>query len=78
MPAIADRAVFGIRDPEPAKPSPPLATARWRAHERRAFQTFLRQRIANYKVPRVVREESGKIFKRLLREPYWSAAGRRM
>jgi long-chain acyl-CoA synthetase len=24
------------------------------------------------------REESGKIFKRLLREPYWAAAGRRI
>ncbi len=47
------------------------------------IQDFLRERIANYKVPRVVsfheslpREESGKIFKRLLREPYWQDAGR--
>jgi len=42
------------------------------------IQSFLRERIANYKVPRVVtfhdslpREESGKIFKHPLREPYW-------
>jgi long-chain acyl-CoA synthetase len=48
-------------------------------------QAFLRARIANYKVPRVVtfhealpREDSGKIFKRLLRAPYWSQAGRRI
>ena len=46
---------------------------------------FLRDRIANYKVPRVVtfhealpREDSGKIFKRKLREPYWSGTGRRI
>ena len=49
------------------------------------IQAYLRSRIANYKVPRVVsfheslpREESGKIFKRLLREPYWTGAGRRI
>jgi long-chain acyl-CoA synthetase len=48
-------------------------------------QAFLRGRIANYKVPRIVtfhdalpREESGKIFKRRLREPYWRNAGRRI
>jgi len=48
-------------------------------------QAFLRERIANYKVPRVVtfheelpREESGKIFKRRLREPYWAGVGRRI
>jgi long-chain acyl-CoA synthetase len=48
-------------------------------------QHFLRERIANYKVPRLVsfhdalpREETGKIFKRLLRAPYWTAAGRRI
>ena len=46
---------------------------------------FLKERIADYKVPRVVefsdalpREESGKIFKRRLRDPYWQDAGRRI
>jgi long-chain acyl-CoA synthetase len=46
---------------------------------------FLAERIAGYKVPRVVtfhaelpREESGKIFKRRLRAPYWEKAGRRI
>jgi long-chain acyl-CoA synthetase len=41
--------------------------------------------VAGYKVPRRVefrtglpREDSGKIFKRRLREPYWQAAGRRI
>ena len=39
---------------------------------------FLRASLANYKVPKVVRfldrlprEDSGKIFKRRLRDPYW-------
>jgi len=86
MPAVADCAVFGIPDPEFGEA---LAAAVQLRDGQRAsaeqIQSFLRERIANYKVPRVVtfhdslpREESGKIFKRLLREPYWSAAGRRI
>jgi long-chain acyl-CoA synthetase len=86
MPAVADCAVFGIPDAEFGEA---LAAAVQLRPEQRAsadqVQTFLRERIANYKVPRVVtfhdalpREESGKIFKRLLREPYWAAAGRRI
>jgi long-chain acyl-CoA synthetase len=50
-----------------------------------AIRTLLAPRIASYKVPRAVeihaelpREESGKIFKRRLREPYWAKAGRRI
>jgi long-chain acyl-CoA synthetase len=46
---------------------------------------FLGPRIAKYKVPRHItfhaslpREESGKIFKRRLRDPYWEALGRRI
>jgi len=86
MPAVADCAVFGIPDTEFGEA---LAAAVQLRDGQRAsceqIQTFLRERIANYKVPRVVtfhdslpREESGKIFKRLLREPYWSTAGRRI
>ncbi|HEY4343149.1 MAG TPA: hypothetical protein VGN05_02275 [Parvibaculum sp.] len=44
-----------------------------------------RGKLANYKVPRHVefraelpREDSGKIFKRKLREPFWEAAGRKI
>ena len=50
-----------------------------------AVRTWLRGRLAGYKVPRRVefardlrREDSGKIFKRRLREPYWADAGRRI
>ena len=48
-------------------------------------QAWLGARIANYKVPRLVafheqlpREDSGKIFKRRLRAPYWEKAGRKI
>jgi long-chain acyl-CoA synthetase len=48
-----------------------------------AVQSFLRERIANYKVPRIVdihqqlpREDTGKIFKRKLRDPYWQGQSR--
>ncbi|MFX7167289.1 hypothetical protein ABTI49_19765, partial [Acinetobacter baumannii] len=45
----------------------------------------LRKSLADYKVPRHIeigsnlpREDSGKIFKRRLRDPYWEQAGRRI
>jgi long-chain acyl-CoA synthetase len=48
-------------------------------------KAFLRERLADFKVPRVLRfeaglprEDSGKIMKRKLREPYWAEAGRRI
>lgn len=86
MPAVADCAVFGIPDAEFGEA---LAAAIQLRHGQRAtgdeVQIFLRERIANYKVPRVVtfheelpREDSGKIFKRRLREPYWIGLGRRI
>jgi len=86
MPAVADCAVFGIPDAEFGEG---LAAAIQLRDGQQAsaeqIQAFLRERIANYKVPRVVtfheelpREESGKIFKRRLREPYWTGAGRRI
>jgi len=78
--------VFGIPDAEfgealaaavQTRPGTALAADDVRA--------YLRSRIAGYKVPRVVtfhealpREDSGKIFKRRLREPYWRDAGRRI
>ena len=86
MPAVGDCAVFGIPDTEFGEA---LAAAIELRDGHRVsgeqVQHFLRSRIANYKVPRVIafherlpREESGKIFKRLLREPYWAGAGRRI
>jgi long-chain acyl-CoA synthetase len=48
-------------------------------------KSFVRDHLARYKVPKVVefraelpREDSGKIFKRKLRDPYWEKAGRKI
>jgi len=45
----------------------------------------LKSSLADYKVPKHIeiqanlpREDSGKIFKRRLRDPYWDKAGRRI
>ena len=48
-----------------------------------AIRSALAGRLSRFKIPQEVviaddlpREDSGKIFKRKLREPYWAAAGR--
>lgn len=85
MPGVKDCAVFGIPDeefgeslcaciePDPREAPPAPA----------AVRSYLAERVAKYKVPKIVeivpglpREDSGKIFKRKLREPYWEKAGR--
>jgi long-chain acyl-CoA synthetase len=86
MPGVADCAVFGIPDAEFGEALAAAVQLRADAMVGAGdVQDFLRARIANYKVPRTVtfhaelpREDSGKIFKRKLREPYWAAAGRRI
>jgi long-chain acyl-CoA synthetase len=81
---VRDVAVFGIPDDSfgealaahvDAEPSAGLTEAAVREH--------VRSRMAGYKVPQVIvfdtdlpREESGKIFKRRIRERYWQEAGR--
>jgi long-chain acyl-CoA synthetase len=86
MPEVADCAIFGIPDPEFGES---LAAAVQLREGQQAdagdVQRFLAQRIADYKVPRLVefhaalpREETGKIFKRRLRDPHWANAGRRI
>jgi len=86
MPGVEDCAVFGIPDDEfgeaLAAAVQPRAGAHLGADEVRAF---LRERLAGYKVPAVVtfhdalpREDTGKIFKRKLREPYWAGRTRRV
>jgi len=86
MPGVRDCAVFGIPDEEfgealcaAVQPDP---GARLDAEQ---VKGFLRNKISSYKVPRRVdfhpelpREESGKIFKRRLRAPYWEKSGRRI
>jgi long-chain acyl-CoA synthetase len=84
MPGVRDCAVFGIPDEEfgeqicaHVEPLPGAAV------DAAGVRAFLLQHLARYKVPRVVelasalpREDSGKIFKRKLRTPYWEKAGR--
>ncbi len=84
-PGVKDCAVFGVPDgefgealmavvePQPGVPAPSIAEVR--AH--------LAQHLADYKVPKRIelradlpREDSGKIFKRRLRDPYWAGTGR--
>jgi long-chain acyl-CoA synthetase len=86
MPGVRDCAVFGIPDEEfgeglcaAVQPEPGAVIAS------SDVKIFLQGKIASYKVPRVVtfhdelpREESGKIFKRRLRAPYWEKSGRRI
>ena len=86
MPGVADCAVFGIPDAEFGE-ALAAAVQLSERHEltEEAVRTYLRERISNYKVPKVVtfhetlpREDSGKIFKRRLKEPYWKDAGRKI
>jgi long-chain acyl-CoA synthetase len=86
LPGVQDCAVFGIPDPEfgealaafvQPQPGAQLTANLVREH--------LGKHLADYKVPRLVefhgdlpREDSGKIFKRRLREPFWKDAGRQI
>lgn len=84
MPGVRDCAVFGIPDEEFGEQIcayvEPMAAATLDAGQVRAW---LAEHVARYKVPKIVefsaalpREDSGKIFKRKLRAPYWEKAGR--
>jgi len=82
MPGVQDCAVFGIPDSEYGEALAAAVQVQGPVTAD-AVRGFLRERLAGYKVPRVVefhaqlpREDSGKIFKRRLREPFWAKAGR--
>jgi long-chain acyl-CoA synthetase len=86
MPGVADCAIFGIPDEEygealcaVVQPLPGSALSEI------DVKTYLRRQVAGYKVPKRVefaaelpREDSGKIFKRKLREPFWAGRERRI
>ena len=83
-PAVADCAVFGIPDDHYGEallgivqPAPGAAP------DAEELTAYLAQRLADYKVPRRIefrgqlpREDTGKIFKRRLRDPYWENVSR--
>jgi long-chain acyl-CoA synthetase len=86
LPGVADCAVFGIPDEEFGESVcayiQPEVGAGLTADNVRAD---LRRVLTGYKVPRTIefvealpREDSGKIFKRKLREPYWVGKGTRI
>jgi long-chain acyl-CoA synthetase len=86
VPGVHDCAVFGIPDDEfgealmaVVEPQPGMAL------DLVEIRARLRSALADYKVPKHVeihhdlpREDSGKIFKRRLRDPFWERAGRRI
>jgi long-chain acyl-CoA synthetase len=85
-PGVRDCAVFGIPDAEFGES---LCAAVERAPGAdvsvEQIRAYLGERLAKYKVPARIefhdalpREESGKIFKRRLRDPFWKDTGRRI
>jgi long-chain acyl-CoA synthetase len=87
MPGVADCAIFGIPDAEfgEALAAAVQVSSKKNDLSAESVKAYLREKMAGYKVPRIVtfheslpREDSGKIFKRRLREPYWKDAGRRI
>ncbi|MEO5734883.1 MAG: AMP-binding protein [Rubrivivax sp.] len=84
MPGIADCAVFGIPDDEWGEALAAAVQLRDGAVvSEDQVRSYIAERMAGYKVPKVVafheslpREDSGKLFKRKLRAPYWERAGR--
>jgi long-chain acyl-CoA synthetase len=86
LPGVADSAVFGIPDDEYGESLIAVVERQPGAMvDADAVRRHLSERLADYKVPRRVefaehlpREETGKIFKRRLREPYWAGRERRI
>ena len=77
-PSVADVAVFGIPDDEWGEAVHAVVVPRDGAVDYDGLRTFLRERLASYKVPRsfstleeIPRTASGKTLKRDLRAPYW-------
>jgi len=85
-PSVRDCAVFGIPDEEMGESlAAAIEPMPGTSPDAAAIRAFLEARISKYKVPRRIdfhaalpREDSGKIFKRRLRDPFWQAAGRKI
>src|SRR6266852_7431002 len=86
VPGVHDCAVFGIPDHEFGEALMAVVEPQSGATLDVAdIRAQLKTSLADYKVPKHVeiqtqlpREDSGKIFKRRLRDPYWERAGRRI
>ena len=84
VPGVADCAVFGIPDDEfGEKVCAFIQPSAGAVLDEEAVRTDLKSRLAGYKIPRRIefsstlpREDTGKIFKRKLKEPFWQGTGR--
>ena len=85
-PGVLDCAVFGIPDDEYGEAVMAVVqSTEGQALDPKILHAHLRERLASYKTPRKIeqidllpREESGKIFKRKLRDSFWRDAQRRI
>jgi long-chain acyl-CoA synthetase len=86
MPGVRDCAVFGIPDEEYGESLAAYVEPEdGMTLSAESVRAYLRERTAGYKVPTLFefrrslpREDSGEIFKRKLRAPYWEKAGRQI
>jgi len=83
IPGVVDCAVFGIPHPEYGEQVCAfIQLDEHAALDARAILAALQPRLASYKLPRHIemvdslpREDTGKIFKRKLKEPFWQSGG---
>ncbi len=86
LPGVFDCAVFGIPDDEFGEAlAAVIQRTKGAALDAAQVRAFLSERIARYKLPKIIefrdelpREDSGKLFKRKLRDEFWRAAGRQI
>jgi long-chain acyl-CoA synthetase len=86
VPGVRDCAVFGIPDEEFGEAvMAVLEPQAGKTLDIAAVRAHLKTLLADYKMPKHIeiqadlpREDSGKIFKRRLRDPYWTGAGRKI
>jgi len=86
MPGVHDCAVFGIPDEEYGERlAAHIEPQRGATLTSDAVRSFLSSRVASFKIPQLIkfdsglpREDSGKIIKRKLRDPYWASTRRRI